>query len=215
MSEDGIFLPLPVDFAEDPDVSKLARYGPDACAIRDLLVQMLCYCKRKLSDGYIPIEQVGKLVYPDSAETGLWRADQLVKVGIAEQTPDAYFLPMFLDNPRNMTRAQVDERREVRKKAGHLGGIASGEMRRSKTEANAKQVASEVNQVRSKRTRSKTEANTKRETETEAQAETEAKNKTRTEEKSNHAGTVEPEPDHAGTLTLEQQRAIAFGRVTS
>jgi hypothetical protein len=29
----------------------------------------------------------------------------------------------------------------------------------------------------------------------------------------NNAGTVEP--DHAGTLTLEQQRAIAFGRVTS
>lgn len=41
-----IFVPLEVDYADDKDIAKVARYGRDARAVRDLLVQMWCYCKQ-------------------------------------------------------------------------------------------------------------------------------------------------------------------------
>jgi hypothetical protein len=51
----GIYIQLDCYFADDPDVSRLNRYGADTRGIRDLFVQMICYCKSTLSDGPYPV----------------------------------------------------------------------------------------------------------------------------------------------------------------
>lgn len=133
-----IYLPLQVDFADDENVAKIARYGRDARAIRDLLVQMWLYCKRNLTDGKVPVEQVGKLVYPDPPKVGIRDADRLVEVGMAQHVPEGYFLPGYLK--RNKSRAQVEAERVKRAESGRIGGKRSGSVRRD--EANVKQSAS-------------------------------------------------------------------------
>jgi hypothetical protein len=80
-----LFLPLEVDFDDDPDVAKLARY-PKPCearAARDLLVAMWRYCKRERTDGHVPDEIVGRLAYPDSPKIGHRDATRIVEVGLA------------------------------------------------------------------------------------------------------------------------------------
>jgi hypothetical protein len=128
-----IYLRLEVDFADDTDVSKLARYGKDARAARDLLVQMWLYCKRNTSDGHVPAEQVGKLVYPDPAKVGLRDAARLVEVGLAERTQDGFFMPGFLKH--NKSAVQIEREREAKVEAGHIGGKASGVVRAVKADA--------------------------------------------------------------------------------
>lgn len=86
----------------------------------------------------MPAEQVGKLVYPDSARIGQRDADRLVEIGVIRRTDDGYYLPGFLK--RNKSRAQVEAESAKKAEAGRKGGIRSGETRR--TEANAKQGAS-------------------------------------------------------------------------
>lgn len=136
-----IYLKLEVDFADEEDVVRLARFTRpgEARACRDLLVQMWLYCKRNLTDGHVMLEQVGKLAYPDPPKVGVRDADRLVEVGIAERTPTGYYLPGYLK--RNKSRAQVEEERARKAEAGRAGGIASGEAR--KTQAETKQSASE------------------------------------------------------------------------
>lgn len=135
-----IFVPLEVDYADDKDIAKVARYRRpgEARAVRDLLVQMWCYCKQELSDGHVPLEQVGKLAYPDSEKIGLRDADRLVEIGVIERTETGYYLPGFLK--RNKSRAQVEAESAKKAEAGRLGGIRSGESRRN--EADVKQGAS-------------------------------------------------------------------------
>jgi hypothetical protein len=100
-----IHLELSVDYADDDKVRALAAYGRRARATRDLYVQMLCYCKRKMTDGKIPAEQVGVLVYPDSLKDGLRDAQALIAVGLLEETDGGYYLPGYLR--RNKSRQQI------------------------------------------------------------------------------------------------------------
>lgn len=132
----GIFLPLEVDFADDEAVARLARYTTPghARACRDLLVQMWLYCKRKMTDGHVPAEIVGRLVYPDPPRVGKRDADRLVDCGIAERTETGYYLPGYLK--RNPTRAEVETKSQAKRQNGRKGGQVSGQVRRG--EANSK-----------------------------------------------------------------------------
>ena len=151
MARGEIHVQLIVNYGEDPQIRALARYGRDARGCRDLYVQMLCYCKRNLTDGYIPSEEVGVLVYPDSPKVGKRDAERLVEVGLAKHIEGGYLLPGFLK--RNKSRAQVEAESEKKAAAGRKGGIRSGQVRRggeaetkqsaSLEQANGKHVASE------------------------------------------------------------------------
>lgn len=134
-----IYLQLQVDFDDDEKVARLARYGKDARACRDLLVGMWRYCKREKSDGNVPLEIVGKLVYPDPPKNGERDAERLVEVGLAERTTDGYYLPGFLKH--NKSAAQIAEISRKRADAGKRGGESK---KPDPDEANEKQVASDL-----------------------------------------------------------------------
>lgn len=136
----GIYLRLQVDFDDDEKVARLARYTRtgEARACRDLLVAMWRYCKREKTDGHVPVEVVGKLVYPDPPKFGVRDADRLVDVGLAEHTPTGYYLPGFLGHNRSAAQIEAESARKA--DAGRKGGKVSGQLRLS--EAQGKHSAS-------------------------------------------------------------------------
>lgn len=87
-----IHLELAVNYADDPKVRALCGF-PRARQARDLYVQMLCYCKRTLSDGWVPQEQLGLLVYPDSMSAGKKDVALLEHVELIECRDGAYYMP--------------------------------------------------------------------------------------------------------------------------
>lgn len=101
-----IHVSLYVDFASDPKMLRLARYGSEARAARDLYVQMICYCKRLMSDGYVPDEAVGLLVYPDPPDVGGKDAERLAEVGLIERCEGGWQVSAFLK--RNKSRAEIE-----------------------------------------------------------------------------------------------------------
>jgi hypothetical protein len=126
----GIFLQLDVDYASSKDLAVLRRFGRDTAAVRDFLVQCWCYCKRHMSDGHVPLEEIGLMVYPDTPKTAERRAACLVEVGIAVRTEDGYFFPDYLK--RNKSRAEIGEESARKAEYGKKGGERSGEVRRAK-----------------------------------------------------------------------------------
>ncbi|MFD9943213.1 hypothetical protein ACFWYW_14530 [Nonomuraea sp. NPDC059023] len=107
MARAEIHIQLNVDFADDPKVRALARFGRDARRIRDLYVQMLCYAKRNLTDGHVPTEQLGILVFPDPSALGSKDVARLVEVGLVQAVADGWHIPGFLK--RNKSRQQVQQ----------------------------------------------------------------------------------------------------------
>ena len=138
MARGEIHVQLAVNFSKDPKVRALARFGRDARGCRDLYVQMLCYCKENLTDGFVPLEEIGILVYPDTPRSGKRDVDRLVEVGLVEVVKGGYHLPGFLK--RNKSKAQVDAESAIKAEAGRKGGKRSGQVRRAA--ANAKRSAS-------------------------------------------------------------------------
>lgn len=101
-----IFVQLVVDFPDDDKVRALARYGRHARGCRDLIVMMILYCRGQLTDGYVPPEQIGILVYPDPPRVGHADVRRLIEVGLVEQCGEGYLVRGFLK--RNPTRAKVE-----------------------------------------------------------------------------------------------------------
>ena len=122
-----IYLKLAVAFPDDPKVRALARYGADAGLARDLYVQMALYCKRMLSDGFVPAEQVGLLVYPLSADHGNQLAKQLASVGLIKEVSnlEAQGWQVCAYLKRNGTKNDVEALSKVRAEAGRTGGTKS------------------------------------------------------------------------------------------
>lgn len=86
-----IYVPLVVGFPDDPKVSALARFGyPDAGLARDLYVQMILYCRRALTDGLVPAEELGRLAYPASADEAARIAKHLADVGLCTTLCDPH-----------------------------------------------------------------------------------------------------------------------------
>ena len=146
-----IYIKLAVSFPNDPKVRALARYGADAGLARDLYVQMCLYCKDLLSDGFVPAEQVGLLVYPLDLEHGNQLAKQLASVGLTKEVSNAgatdkqesaqgWQVVAFLK--RNGSREDVERLSLVRAEAGRAGGAKSRKRPvQGAKQANGKQVA--------------------------------------------------------------------------
>lgn len=136
-----IYLKLAVAYGDDPKVRGLARYGADAGLARDLYVQMACFCKRLLTDGFVPDEQIGLLVYPLDPEHGKQLAKQLASVGLIKEEAGGWVVLAYLK--RNGSREDVERLSEVRAESGRKGGTASRKTpRQSAAQAKRKQVAS-------------------------------------------------------------------------
>jgi hypothetical protein len=110
-----IYVQLSVDFADDPKLRKLARYGKDGRLARDLYVQMLCYCKRTLSDGFVPFEQVAFMVLPEPERAGMKQLRLLIDVEVCTTTEGGALVAAFLK--RNKSRAEVMRTAERKKAA--------------------------------------------------------------------------------------------------
>lgn len=146
-----IYVKLAVTFADDPKVRALARYGADANLARDLYVQMILHCKRLLTDGFVPAEQIGLLVYPLDMEHGNQLAKQLASVGLIKEVSNAeandkqdqaqgWQVCAYLK--RNGTREDVEKLSQVRAEAGRAGGAKSRKRPAPGTaQASRKQVA--------------------------------------------------------------------------
>lgn len=118
-----IYLKLAVAFPDDPKVRALARFGPDAGLARDLYVQMCLHCKRNLTDGFVPDEQIGLLVYPLDPEHGKQLAKQLASVELIKEEAGGWDVLAYLK--RNGTREDVERLSKVRAEAGRQGGKAT------------------------------------------------------------------------------------------
>ncbi|GAA4626686.1 hypothetical protein GCM10023196_035940 [Actinoallomurus vinaceus] len=116
MAHGEIYVQLSVNFADDPKVRALARYGRDARRARDLYVQMICYCKENLTDGLVPAEQIGVLAYPDPPKVGEKDAERLAEVGLIQRRGASWYVAAFLK--RNRSRQAVRDRSEEKKRSG-------------------------------------------------------------------------------------------------
>ncbi|MFI6496852.1 hypothetical protein [Nonomuraea typhae] len=114
-----IYIELVVNFAEDPKVRSLLRHGADVRGLRDLYVQMALYAKRNLSDGFVPEEEVGILVYPDTWDNGLRDAERLVQARLLERVEGGFVVRAFAK--RNRTKAEVMRLAEDKAAGGTLG----------------------------------------------------------------------------------------------
>jgi hypothetical protein len=62
---DETFYKMAVGWTDDPKVVALGRYGAtNAILARDLFSQMIGYSRRNLTDGLVPAQEVGRLMYP-------------------------------------------------------------------------------------------------------------------------------------------------------
>lgn len=103
-----IYVPLSVTFATNAKVRALKRYGKEARPTRDLYVQMLLYCKSTRSDGWVPDDEIGVLVYPDPEKTGTRQAGLLADVGLVERGVGGYRVTGWLD--RNPSREDIERK---------------------------------------------------------------------------------------------------------
>jgi hypothetical protein len=141
-----IYIKLVTTFPKDPKVRALARYGSDAGLARDLYVQMCLYCKEMLSDGFIPSEEIGLLVYPLDPEHGNQLAKQLASVGLTKELSkgEAQGWQVLAYVKRNGTREDTEQLSKVRAQAGRAGGTKSRKRPAQRTvKANSKQVANQ------------------------------------------------------------------------
>jgi len=79
---DETFYKMKCGWAEDPKVSALARFGAvDACLSRDLFGQLIDYARRELTDGLVPVNEIGRLAYPLPADHAMLLAMHLASPG--------------------------------------------------------------------------------------------------------------------------------------
>jgi hypothetical protein len=113
-----LHIQLAVNFPNNPKVRALARYGRDARAIRDLYIEMLLYCKGSLTDGFVPDEQIGLLVYPDTEKNGQRDAGRLAEVGLTERGVGGWRVTGWFD--RNPSRAAIEEKSAAKARGAKL-----------------------------------------------------------------------------------------------
>jgi hypothetical protein len=115
---------------------KLVSAGGEACW---LWACGLMYCNRQPKrTGFIPVAQVKSLYAGYAQKLSAKLAKELVRTGLWTPAEGGYLVH---DYHVYQPKADVSA---VRAEAGRTGGLRSGETRRSKAEANSKQVASAV-----------------------------------------------------------------------
>jgi hypothetical protein len=113
-----LHLQLAVNFPRNRKVRALVRFGRHARALRDLYVQMCLHSKDNLSDGFIPDEEIGVLVYPDSVKNGKRDAERLIEVGLIERGIGGYLITGWFD--RNLSRQDVRDRSAAKARGARL-----------------------------------------------------------------------------------------------
>ena len=113
-----LHLQLAVNFPDNPKVRKLNRFGREVRVLRDLYVQMCLYSKGNRSDGLVPDEQVGLLVYPDSEKNGQRDAGRLAEVDLLERRDGAWFITGWFD--RNPSRADIELKSAAKARGARL-----------------------------------------------------------------------------------------------
>lgn len=113
-----LHLQLSVRFPDNRKVRSLKRFGRDARAVRDLYVQMCLYCKGELSDGFVPDDQLGLLVYPDSEKIGERDAVRLAEVGLVERVAGGWMVTGWFD--RNQSREHVTQKSAAKARGAKL-----------------------------------------------------------------------------------------------
>jgi hypothetical protein len=113
-----LHLQLAVNFPDNPKVRKLNRYGREVRALRDLYVQMCLYSKGNRSDGLVPDEQIGLLVYPDTEKNGIRDAGRLAGVDLLERRDGEWFITGWFD--RNPSRAAIEEKSAAKARGAKL-----------------------------------------------------------------------------------------------
>ena len=63
----------------------------------DLYVQMCLCAKGNRSDGYVPDDQIGLLVYPDTEKNGQRDAERLAKVELLERQDGGWLITGWRD----------------------------------------------------------------------------------------------------------------------
>ena len=130
---------------------KTIGLGPEAFTV---WVCGLLYCvEQPAHDGFIP-EAAVPCLYP-----GIKRVrsavERITGAGLWSAVDGGFLVHDYHDHQYDLAKHKAVS--EARKSAGRLGGMRSGEVRAgSKTEANAKQVASGLVEANAKQTRSKT-----------------------------------------------------------
>lgn len=119
MAAGEIHIELAVNFAEDPKMRSLLRYGSEVRGLRDLYVLMICYCKRNLTDGFVPAEEIGLMVYPDTWDNGQRDAKRLIEAGLLLETDGGYVVAAYVK--RNRTKAEVLALLQDKAAGGSLG----------------------------------------------------------------------------------------------
>jgi hypothetical protein len=113
-----LHIQLAVNFPNNPKVRSLVRHGRDVRALRDLYVGMLLYCKGSLTDGFVPDEQIGLLVYPDTEKNGQRDAGRLAEAGLCERGVNGWQVTGWFD--RNPSRAAVEEKSAAKARGAKL-----------------------------------------------------------------------------------------------
>jgi len=139
-------------FTEHPKVLEIGPLG-EALWLRGLL-----YASRNLTDGFVPMAFLRRMGDMDA----LQQVPHLIAAGLWHECEGGYRIHDYDDWQR--TKADIDAIAEVRAQAGRVGGIASGEARRRKIEANE---ANANGLLRSKRSKSNTAATADTDTDTE------------------------------------------------
>lgn len=113
-----LHLQLAVNFPDNRKVRKLNRYGREVRALRDLYVQMCLYAKGNRSDGFVPDEQLGLLVYPDTEKNGQRDAGRLAEVELLERWEDGWYITGWFD--RNASREAIEQKSAAKARGARL-----------------------------------------------------------------------------------------------
>ena len=132
MARGEIYVQLYVGYGDDPKMRALARFGRQARPARDLYVQMICYCRAGLTDGFVPDEQLGILAYPDPPAVAAKDAECLAAVGLVKPVEGGWFVLAY--PKRNPTRAQVAGRLTAREEAGRRANHERWHTKRGKAD---------------------------------------------------------------------------------
>lgn len=101
---------------------------------RALYITALCWSSGQLTDGFIDLAAVPMLAAISEVANAEAIASHLVEVGLWEEADGGYIIHDYHDY--NPDSEKVKAIRKARSEAGRRGGLASGEARQAKPEAN-------------------------------------------------------------------------------
>ena len=112
-----LYVQLSVNFPDNRKVRALNRFGREVRAARDLYVQMCLHCKDNRTDGFVPDEQIGLLVYPDTEKNGKRDAGRLAEVDLIE-APGGYVVTGWFE--RNPSREAIEQKSAAKARGARL-----------------------------------------------------------------------------------------------